>query len=132
MGSFIATAGAFEQIDDQGVYVVVIAEDEFGNGRRLEVQLAIEFDERDKSLGMDTYCLSTETGSSHYGGVTAWSINGNVLRVALEAKAASSLGLGSTLEIQLDMEPEKIKAVVSGLVKVLGSSEWLGTPKTPS
>jgi hypothetical protein len=119
--SFLATVGAAEQMDDLGVYVVAVAEGDDGNGRRLEIQQALEYDESDKAAGMDTYCLCTEMGSSHYGGVVSWSINGVNLKIILDAEAASNLGLDVELYIKLDMPAEKIRAVSDGLVKVLGS-----------
>jgi hypothetical protein len=114
---FTATAGAAERMDDINTYAVVVADD---GGMRIEFQRAIEeFDEQDRALGMDTYCLCTHTGATHYGGVTGWSVKDGVLRVELDADAALELEVDRALAIELCMSTEEIEAVTAGIERVL-------------
>jgi hypothetical protein len=68
---FHAAAVGAEEMTDNNCYVVVLAEHSDAGGRRLELQSSLSYDEQEKSLGQDAYCLCTETGACHYGGVTS-------------------------------------------------------------
>jgi Immunity protein 10 len=88
---FNAAAVGAEEMTDNNCYVLVLAEQSDGTGQRLEFQMARSY-EQDKTFGMDTYCLCTETGACHYGGVTSWTLieDQAVLIVTLN-KAASKV-----------------------------------------
>jgi Immunity protein 10 len=60
-----------------------------GDGQALMIQRAYEFDEQDVRYGMDTYCLVDERATTHYGGVSSWSLDGDVLQLRLDAGAAA-------------------------------------------
>jgi hypothetical protein len=62
MRRFRANAVAAVELPELETFAVVLAEEPDG-GERLELQKAFSFDEQDRRLGMDTYCLSTETGT---------------------------------------------------------------------
>lgn len=92
MRMFNATAVAAVELAEHRVFTVVLAENSDGGGERLEIQKALSFDEQDRRLGMDTYCLCTAKGTA-YGGVTSWALAGDSLEIRLDAKAESALGV---------------------------------------
>jgi hypothetical protein len=108
---------AAQELHDLNAFVVVLAEDPDGSGARLELQKALSFDEQDRMLGMDTYCLCTEAGAACYGGVTAWTVGPNALEIRLDADAAETLG---TPGFAIDFPPEEYTALRDGLARVLG------------
>jgi Immunity protein 10 len=119
MMSFVATVGAAQELEDINTFAVILAEHPDGSGCRLEFQIALEFDEQDEEMGMDTYCLCTETGATHYGGVVSWQIVGSRLEVSLDREAAEELGLDVDLSIELQMPSDMVNAVRAGLQRVL-------------
>lgn len=116
---FTASAVAVDQLDDLNAFVVVLAENRDGSGRRLEVQRALVFDEADVATGMDTYCLCLESGATHYGGVTSWRIHGRALELSLDRRAASALGVGSPLRVALEGTVQSMVKLAGGLKRVL-------------
>ena len=101
MQRFRATwVDASEHIDLNAL-VIVLAEDLMGEGLRLELQRALTPDEQEVAAGLDTYCVSTQTGAVHYGGVDSWSLEGDELRLALTAEAADAVGVDGGFLIQV-------------------------------
>jgi hypothetical protein len=94
------TVGAAEIAEFEAL-VAVFAEHSDGTGSRLELQRAITFDEQDKKLGHDTYCLSTETGATYYGGVESWTLDATLLELLLAEEAAQALGVQDGFRIRL-------------------------------
>lgn len=94
MTRFVATAVGYVELteDEDGINaaVLVLAEKEKG-GLRLELQKALEYDEQDVALGMDTYCLCTERGDCCYGGVKAWRLSADSFEIELDDRAAAIL-----------------------------------------
>lgn len=87
----------FERVE--GVATLVIADQESGDV--VEIQRADQFDDQDRSLGMDTYCVVRD-GRTAYGGITAWDIDSGTLAVHLSGVAQEALDLPSTLAIPID------------------------------
>ena len=115
MTSFVATAGAVETLDD--TFLVVLAETEDGD-TRIEFQRGLTFDAQDRALGMDTYCLCTETGS-HYSGVQSWRVSEGCLHLSLDAAAAKALRLGSEVSVALQLPQKTVDQVTAGIARVL-------------
>jgi hypothetical protein len=115
---FRARAAAAVEIADINTFAVVITENEDGSGARLEVQRALSPDEQDRMNGQDTYCLCTEDGATHYGGVVSWSITRSSLELRLDSVAAATLGVNDGFLIALD--PTDVLLIEEGLRKVLG------------
>jgi Immunity protein 10 len=113
--SFDASAVAFERDDRLNARYLVLAEHADGSGRRVEVQRALEFDDQDLALGMDTYCVVTEEQATHYGGVLHWRIEGSTLHVDLTEEAGRAMG-ASAFRIAL---PESELATVQRALLVL-------------
>lgn len=109
---FTARAVAAEELPDLETFAVVLAEHEDGSGLRLELQRSLT---DDADPGLDTYCLCTEDGACHYGGVASWSFTGRVLTLALDARAAAVFGVaGFEIEVGGDVD-----RVTRGLERVL-------------
>jgi len=123
MMSFVATAGAAEELEDLNTFAVVLAERSDGSGSRLEIQRALTFDEADRQSGMDTYCLCTHTGATHYGGVKSWQKNGDKLELLLDAEAADELGIDVNVSIELRMAEDNVDIVLAGLRRVLATAQ---------
>jgi Immunity protein 10 len=90
---------AYVQDDFLNTEAVVI-EDQ-ASGDAIEIQRALEFDDQDAALGMDTYCL-VRGGASHYGGITRWIVLSDLLQLELEEGAAIDLALPATVIIPID------------------------------
>jgi hypothetical protein len=106
------------ELPDINTFAVVLAEEPDGSGVRLEIQKSLSFDEKDRRYGQDTYCLCTEEGATHYGGVTSWALSQDSLEVRLDAKAAEALGVEDGFVV--DFAPESLPALKEGLERVLG------------
>lgn len=104
MLKFQALAVSAIEMADLNSFVVVLAEESDGSGMRLEIQRALEFDEQDKQLGQDTYCVCTESGATCYGGIESWVFLGNELKIILDARAQSVLGVKGGFLIELAVE----------------------------
>jgi hypothetical protein len=118
MRRFKAKEVAAVELSDLNTFAVVLAEGPDGNGSRLEIQRALSFDGQDRQLGLDTYCLCTEDGATHYGGVTSWTLNQSVLEVRLDTKAATALGVEGGFVV--DFPPERLPTLKDGLERVFG------------
>jgi hypothetical protein len=122
MLKFKATAVAALEMPDLSSFTVVLAEEHDGSGMRLEIQRALVFDEQDKSLGMDTYCICTEQGAVCYGGIASWSLVENELRIVLDTRAAIALGVKDGFSIELEVDSETRDRLKDGLQRVLNAT----------
>jgi hypothetical protein len=118
MNKIRATAGGFLADDSLRADVVVVAERVDAGGRRVEISLAWEFTEQDVALGHDAYSLSTEDGSTVYGGVTDWRADENRLVIHLDARAAQALGVDGGFDVDLSSLPNA-REVIDGCRRVL-------------
>ena len=100
-----------------GAVGVIVAEGESGEGARVELQRATCFDDQDRVLGQDTYCLSLHTGANVYGGVARWLLGPGRLKLELSQEAADTLELDTKLTIEFD--PERGADLNEWLPKVL-------------
>jgi len=93
MRRFRANAVSAEVVHELNTFSVVLGERPDGSGMRLEIQKALSFQDQDLASGHDTYCLGTEEGATHYGGVTSWTIEPGALTLLLAPEAAEALGV---------------------------------------
>lgn len=119
MLKFKATGVSALEMPDLNSFAVVLAEQYDGGGVRLEIQRALEFDDQDKQLGQDTYCMCTEQGAVCYGGIASWSLAGNELKIVLDARAATALGVKGGFLIELDVNTDTREQLRHGLQRVL-------------
>jgi hypothetical protein len=117
---FIATAVAAEEVPDLNAYCVILAENPDGTGRRLELHRGLEYDEQDRQLRQDTYSVTTERGATHYGGVVAWSLRDDILRLRLDAQARRVLGLDGEIVIRFENPQRDAAMLRDGIRTVLG------------
>ena len=117
---FSASAVSTVETTELNVFAVILAENVDGSGARLEIQRALSFDAQDRELGQDTYCLSTETGCSHYGGISVWRLLGDRLEIALDSDAAKSLGVTSGFIVDIVADLQARNALEAGMRRVLG------------
>lgn len=121
MTEFLARAAAFVRDEDLEADILVLAEQEDGSGRRLEIQRSVTTTAADVQAGMDTYCLADDTGATHYGGVSGWSLDEDVVCLSLDSEAADALGTSEYL-IRLAGGPPAASPVRHGLEAVLAAS----------
>lgn len=119
MTLFNASRADAEQMDDLNTFVVAVAENPDGTGNRLEFQRALSIEPEDVDLGMDTYCLCTSEGASHYGGVVTWSASSDCLTVMLDQVAAKALNLPMELKVGLRLTEEAVLRLRAGLRRVI-------------
>jgi len=108
------------ELPDLNAFAVILAQNPDGSGARLEIQRALSFDEQDKQLGQDTYCVSTEEGATHYGGIASWRFADNGLEIALDAGAATSLGF-TGFAVELEANGDTRRVLKEGLERVLNA-----------
>ena len=114
---FNAQACTFLDDESADVQALVIAELPDGSGTRFEVQRSGTFDEQDRTLGMDTYCLVMDSGATHYGGVIGWQVDeANVLRLTLDDRAATAL---ATSSIEIALRPQDADVVSRAIPELL-------------
>lgn len=109
------------EMPDLNSFVIVLAEEPDGSGKRLEIQRALEFDEQDRELGQDTYCVCTDQGATYYGGITSWEVAGDVLRIVLNTKAATALHVKDGFEIEVGVDAEALAQLKSSLQRILSA-----------
>jgi hypothetical protein len=116
--SFEAQGVAVSTLEDLNTFLIMLAENADGSGRRLEIQRALSFDEQDRKLGMDTYCLCTESGT-HYGGVESWTLGDDTLILEFEKKASRALRLERRLIVRLRLTPKLRRELTAGLRRAI-------------
>lgn len=117
MSSFVAAAGTAEELEELEAFVVVLAEMPDGDGARLEIQRGLTFDPQNEALGQNTYCLCTQTGATHYGGVQSWRLDDGLLLISLDEMAASTLGVDQQVSIELRLSDQALQAVAEGIAR---------------
>jgi hypothetical protein len=116
---FTAHFVAAMTLEDLDTFVCVLAEREDGQGPRLELQRGLSADdEQDRGLGMDTYCLCTETQACHYGGVLSYELKEKTLLIHLDAEASQALDVDEGFAIRLEISAEYLQALAESLPKV--------------
>jgi hypothetical protein len=93
MFEFAASGVALVTDAESGCRMLGFAEDPDGDGVCLIVMRDLSFDDRDRGLGRDTYCLVDADQRTSYGGVVSWSIEGGVVVVSLDQKAGAAMGV---------------------------------------
>ncbi|MET0418986.1 MAG: Imm10 family immunity protein [Actinoplanes sp.] len=108
-------------VDDEDCLVAGIAERDDGTGRSLIFQAGVEPpDEQDVMLGLDTYCVVTETQGTAYGCVRELAVNGDRMHVVVSVDALNSLGLANAdIQVRLAVQPESIDVLRTYLGRIL-------------
>lgn len=120
MIAFTARGVASTNLPNLNSEVVVLAEEPDGDGPRLEISRSLTHTKQDRDLGQDTYCLSTQTGATVYGGVRSYVLDGSTLTMRLDSRARDVLGVPGEFSIRLEADAATIEGVRSALVSILG------------
>lgn len=112
---FSAAVFAVGRDEDHDYDFAAFSERPDGAGQTLEIQRAVEFDDQDVELGMDTYCLVLDASATHYGGVVAWQLVGGRLVFSLDQVAAAEMGAA---ELVIDL-PAGADVDVSDMLQTL-------------
>lgn len=125
----VLNAGAYaaQELPDVDTFVVVFAEHPDGGGERLELQRSFTFDDQDRALGQDTYCVVVGSGATHYGGVRWWRLGRGALDLELTPEAAKTLGVHAELRVELALSAEDHEELRAGLRRVLAEA-----PESPA
>jgi len=118
MDRMVATMGCAEYVEDLNAEVVVLSDETTGD--RFELQRSIEFDDQDRAVGMDTYCVCMPWGATHYGGIGSWREHDGVLEISFTEEAAKALGMGLRFQVEMRMGPGLADAVVEGMRRIVG------------
>lgn len=119
MNQFIVAAAAAEE--NRWCFSVTLAEHPNGEeGPVLELQRGLSFDEQDRRLGQDTYCLSVNCGeATHYGGVVSWSLRERVLEIRLDDGAQEGLEVDEGFRLDLRaLDEATLGAIEAGLHRI--------------
>ncbi|MGC9671581.1 Imm10 family immunity protein [Planosporangium sp. 12N6] len=108
-------------VDDSDCLVAGVAEHEDSTGRSLIFQAAQEPpDDQEIRLGMDTYCLVTESQGTAYGCVEEIVIDRDQLRIVLRKDALADLDLNDdVVEVELAADPEATQTFRDMLREIL-------------
>lgn len=97
IASFIAHACRVSIEDsesDEGCVLIVIADNDEYPGTWIELQKSLgQDDPQNNDLGMDSYCVVTDTGATFYGGITACLLANDTLHLTLSQEATQLLGV---------------------------------------
>lgn len=107
------------EVGDPPVLIAAVAEDVDGGGFRLEFQRASVFDEQDRRLGMDTYCICTGEGATHYGGVRAIDAQEDRVLISLDEVAAARLHIPESFWIRLAVDVADAHAFLNALQRAV-------------
>src|SRR5213080_2952977 len=111
---------AIEELEDMDAFVVGLAEHDDGSGESLVFATALTvLDEQDRSLGQDTYSVSTAWGDTVYGGLTECVLQDDLLALTFEAAAADILGISQECRLHLQVDQDSIDHLKQGLGRVL-------------
>jgi Immunity protein 10 len=112
---------------DSDVETVTMAEEPDGDGFWLSLQASLSpYDEQDRRLGMDTYCLTTSDGSTAYGGIAGFAFGDGWMDLELDAEAADDLGLPRSLRIALEIPQADIDSVRIGFAAIMARTARRG------
>ncbi len=112
------TVRALATEDSKDCFGVYLAEQADGSGGGIELQRAHSFDEQDRRLGQDTYCIVLD-GTAHYGGIVSWGLGGGVLVLSLDRAASEALGVDEEIRVDLQVDSPSVQALADGLARVL-------------
>lgn len=115
----IVHSASFQEVGEPIVYVAAVAEGVDGSGFAIEFQRATEFDEQDRRMRMDTYCICTSEGPTHYGGVARVETENDAVVIYLYQEAADILSIPDIFRIRLLVPTLDKVAFIRGLLRVL-------------
>lgn len=111
---------------DGDCHLVGFADRGFNTKTYLMLQRAMEFDEQDVSLGMDTYHVEwCGQENSGYGGISQFLLNRGSAEIAFAPDVAAALGGMGRLTISFHLTPSEHLALREALGHIFGGSSCL-------
>lgn len=104
-------------LDVEDNYEALVVRDEQGDDW-IEFQRALRYDDQDRELGMDTYCLVRGGSAAYYGGLISWRLRYGILQLQLDADASATLEM-QTAE-QIDVGPIGAALIEQHLPRIVG------------
>jgi hypothetical protein len=106
--------------EDAGFLMAMAGENVNGKGPWIDFQLSLDPTEQDTRLGMDTYCVATDEGRTHYGGIERVEAGPEHVDVVFTAEAATKLQLPPRLRIDLQQVAPLAASFVEVLQRIVG------------
>ncbi len=101
----------------------VLADQDLAPTWHLEFQRALEPDEQDEALGMDSYCVTPPSGACAYACLASVLVENGNLHLVFHEDPAQELGLDSAeLNFPLGLDADQLDELISGLQSVLGGA----------
>ena len=117
---YVATSVGIEDSMDDDFMDVWLSERPDGTGRSLSFQRTLhEVEQDDVDMGMDSYCVSADSGASVYGALLAVRRDGRVVTFSFVPEDAQLLRVDETVEVEIDVDDLMLETVMDGLRKVL-------------
>jgi hypothetical protein len=117
---YVATSVGIEDSMDDDFMDVWLSERPDGTGRSLSFQRTLhEVEQNDVDMGMDSYCVSADSGTSVYGALLAVRRDGRVVTFSFVPEDAQLLRVDETVEVEIDVDDLMLETVMDGLRKVL-------------
>lgn len=127
MSTFAFNAGrvAIEHLDGE-FSLVGFADSDRDPETYLTLQRALEFDEQNSSLGMDTYHVEwCDQGSSGYGGISRAVLTPTAVELAFDAEGSAFLGGLQALRISFQLRPGQLPELRRALERIFEGSGCL-------
>jgi hypothetical protein len=92
--NFEAFVCAVQEMEDADTFLITLADRADFPTHYIELQRSIgDYDEQDIDLGMDTYCIVTDSGATSYGGVVSCTMTDDSLDLEFSKEAEAKLGV---------------------------------------
>lgn len=102
--------------------LAMVAEQADGSGFGIQFSMAETFDDQDRTLGMDTYCIRTSEGACRYGGVVSAGSGPDYVDIDLDSATAAALHVPERFRLRLLVEPAVIEDFTDEMAKLLGDA----------
>jgi hypothetical protein len=115
---WVVAVAEVPELDCRMVLFARDSEDPFGT---LEVQAAYTYDDRDRELGTDTYCVVVDGGDPVYGGITRWEASAEEVRIDLDPRAAELLRVPGQLRMPVAFDADELARLRDALRDMVGA-----------
>ena len=118
-----ARAISYVRDEEMGFEAVVLADQDVAPTWHLAFQRALEPDEQDEALGLDSYCVTLPSGACAYACLASALVEDGNLHLVFHNNPAQELGLDSIdLILPLGLDADQRQALGTGLQSVLGGA----------